>query len=130
VFYELLSTPERREFSSAGKLGFLKAHIEEEKMTKQLPKKNTHPHTVRQRVDRGSRVRTFRAYLLKKCDPGSASRLGGSRTRKGENNKWDIKKNSDLAAMLYELVPAKAITFRLRTFAPWLENEVWQGCAP
>ena len=32
--------------------------------------------------------------------------------------------------MLYELVPAKAITFRLWTFAPWLENEIWQGCAP
>ena len=72
----------------------------------------------------------FQGLSLKKFDPGSASRLGGSKTRKGENNKWDIKKNSDLAAMLYELVPAKAITFRLRTFAPWLENEVWQGCAP
>ena len=40
------------------------------------------------------------------------------------------KKNSELAAMLYELVPAKAIIFRLWTFAPWLENEIWQGCAP
>jgi len=53
----------------------------------------------------------FQGLSLKKFDPGSASRLGGSKTRKGENNKWDIKKNSDLAAMLYELVPAKAITF-------------------